>query len=287
MIIRLAANEQEIGQAIELYWADEPPINESDKTSALAHWQDIFASCPEGFWVAEDEHTRQLVGVASALRRPPQWLLVNFYVLAAYHGQGIGRSLLAHAMTIREGCDRFAVHASRYASAQGLYMQFGMYPQPYSVLFRGSPRNLASPPSPLVAEASAVADIVSTLNAFDQQALGFTRAVDHQRWSERGTYFVVKVEGRVVGYFQVSSRGIIGPPVVSDTRWITGALDLAIRKQSDISADDHEILVPGANTTAIAHLLTRGYRYADLDLLMSSHPMPSLAQVVFHDMDFL
>src|SRR5262249_25443011 len=128
---------------------------------------------------------------------------------------------------------------------------------------------------------------VSILDKFDQQALSFARAEDHQRWGNGGSYFVVKTEDQVVGYFRVSSERIIGPLVVSDTRYMTGSLGLGISRQLDISASEHEILVPGANTSAIAHLLARGYRYADLYLLLSSRPMPGLAQVVFHDMDFL
>jgi hypothetical protein len=41
------------------------------------------------------------------------------------------------------------------------------------------------------------------------------------------------------------------------------------------------------NKTAIAYLLNRGYRYLDFNLLLSSHPMPGLARVVFHDTDLL
>src|SRR5215471_9946863 len=131
MIIRTATNEQDIAQALEIYAANEPPPTPEYKADVLAHWLRLFADSPEGFWLAEDENTGQIVGVASAIQRPPQWLLSNFYVLPTYHGQGIGRLLLSRAFATYPNCDRFAVHASTHDSAQSLYIQFGMYPLPY------------------------------------------------------------------------------------------------------------------------------------------------------------
>ena len=135
MIIRTAATEQDIEQALKVYLVNEPSIAEVDQASTLAHWVTMYENCPEGFWIAEDEASRQIVGVASAVRRPPQWILANFYVLPNYHGKGIGRKLLSQAYSAREGCERFLVHATDHSSAQSLYMQFGMYPLPYSILF--------------------------------------------------------------------------------------------------------------------------------------------------------
>src|SRR5262249_30708977 len=111
--------------------------------------------------------------------------------------------------------------------------------------------------------------------------------VDHLRWGKRGSYFLVKVENRPVGYFRVSPERRIGPSVVSNVSWTPGILNLAIRKQWELSPGNQEILVPGANTAALAYLLAHGFRCTDLELLMSSHPMPGLARVLFHDMDFL
>jgi GNAT superfamily N-acetyltransferase len=287
VIIRTAVNEQEIAQSLEVYWANDPPPDSASKASAIAHWLAIYASCPEGFWIAEDEAARQIVGVAAVVRRPPQWILANFYVLPSYQGQGLGRRLLAQAFATREGCERFAVHASVRPSAQSLYMQFGMYPQPYSIELRGNSQNHPGVRSELVAEACPAKAIVSTLNSFDQEALGFTRAVDHLRWGEHGSYFLVKDQGQVIGYFRVSPERRIGPSVVSDRVWIPDVLDLAARKQWELSPGDQEILVPGANTTALAHLLAHGYRYEELELLLSSHRMSGLSQVLFHDVDFL
>ena len=80
---------------------------------------------------------------------------------------------------------------------------------------------------------------------------------------------------------------MIGPLVVSEERWMTAALEWAIVKQKEISSDPHEIFVPGVNRAAIAYLFTHGYRFHDLNLLLSNHPMPGLAQVIFHDTDLL
>ncbi len=286
MIIRLAVGRQDIEAAVEVYWAIDQPGDASEKAVVQAHWMRMQTSCPEGFWVAEDEASGQIVGVVSALRRAPQWILANFYVLPAYQGQGAGKRLLERAMGAREGCDRFLVHASDHPSAQGLYMQLGMLPLPYSVLFTGNPAVLPAPPG-LAVERHAVSEILATLNAMDLGALGFTRAEDHLRWSAEGSYALVKQGKEMVAYFRVSAEGMIGPLVAVDERWMTAALDWAILKQQEISSEAHEIFVPGANRTAMAHLVKRGYRVRELNLLMSSQAMPGLARVIFHDMDFL
>jgi GNAT superfamily N-acetyltransferase len=286
MIIRTAANEQEIQRAVEVYFANEPTLTSADKEGVIAHWLVLYTDCPEGFWLAEIEATREIVGVASATRRPPQWLLANFYVLPTYHGQGIGRLLLSKSFATYKDCERFAVHASLHHSAQSLYMQFGMYPLPYSIHFKGSPQNHLVSPTVLTAEDRPINDLFQSLDALDREALGFTRAMDHKRWAKHGSYFLAKAEDQIIAYFRVSPERRIGPLVVSNVRWMPAALDLAIYKQWELFPGDQEIFIPGTNTTALAYLLAHDFHFQELHLLLSSHPMPGLAQVVFHDMDF-
>src|SRR5258707_8218406 len=230
MIIRTAANEQEIAQALDVYRANEPPWESDHAEQTLEQWLAAYVSCPEGFWIAEDEQSHQIVGVASAIRRPPQWLLTNFFVHPDYHGHGIGKSLLAQAIAVHEGCERFTVHASQHPSAQHLYMQHGMYPLPYSILFKGQPQAHIELPSGLEVEACLLDQALPIVNDLDLNALGYTRAVDHHWWAKHGSYFLVKTkaDGQPVGYFATSSWNIIGPLVVSDVRWMSGTLDLAI-----------------------------------------------------------
>src|SRR5258708_3844230 len=220
MINRTAANEQEVAQALNVYRANEPPWESAHAEQTLEQWLAAYISCPEGFWIAEDEQSHQIVGVAAAIRRPPQWLLTNFFVHPDYHGQGIGKVLLARAIAVCEGCDRFTVHASQHPSAQRLYMQHGMYPLPYSIKFKGQPQSRLSLPPGLTVEACSPGNILPILNSFDLSALGYTRAVDHQWWTKHGSYFLVKAEDQTVGYFGVSSWGIVGPLVVADVSWM-------------------------------------------------------------------
>src|SRR5512138_1376395 len=131
MLIRTAADAQDVAKAFEVYWTNDHPGLEdvSTRETDLAHWIHTFAVCPEGFWIAEEEASGKIVGVASAVLRPPQWILTNFYVLPDAQGQGIGKQLIAQAYATRAEsgavCERFLVHASEHAAAQGLYMQYG------------------------------------------------------------------------------------------------------------------------------------------------------------------
>ena len=289
MIIRTAANEAEIEQSIELFWADEPGHTPEYKASALDHWLFMYTDFPAGFWLAEDNDTQQIVGVATMVRRPPQAIVANFFVLAAYQGRGLGRRLLTQAIATCTDCDRLAVHASGNPSAQSLYMKFGMFPQPYSVALTGHPQDHPAP-SELMAENRPIDEIVSFVDSLDLANLGFTRRVNHRRWARDGSYFIVPARDRAgdqpVGYFRVTAERRIGPLVVSDERWMVAALDLAIQKQRELSPGEQNILVPGANTNALACLMARNFRIAYLELLLSSHPMPELSKVVFNDTDF-
>jgi GNAT superfamily N-acetyltransferase len=287
MIIRQAANQQEIERAIENYWIHDPPANSAHAASDLDHWLGLFEDWPAGFFICLDDQSQQIVGVASAAVHPPQWILTNFFVHPDYQGRGIGRALFSRALAWHEGCTRFAVHASQHPAAQGLYLGAGMYAQPYSIVFKGAPALPAWAKSSLVVEPCSPLEELPVLNTLDQRAFGFTRDIDHRWWAKQGRYFLAKSTEATVGYFRVAPRGIIGPLVMSDARWMPDALDLAIREQVKLSSAEHTLFVPGANTTAIEHLHLRGYRYIELELLLSSQPMPGLANVIFHDTDRL
>lgn len=287
MIIRLA-DPQDIEPALEVCLVnDHPgPLSPADRASILDHWYMLQANEPQGFWIAQDEATRQIVGIASAIRRDPQWILTNFYVLPAFHGQGIGKQLLARAFAIHQPGDRLLVHASTHPSAQSQYIQLGMYPLPYSIMFEGRPEQVVLP-SELAVEESPPEPILPAVEVLDRQALGFTRGEYHRWWAKKGVYFLAKQADQIAGYFRVSPEGFIGPLVVSDPRYMIAVLDWAIARQQELSPDPHLVFVPGANQAAIVHLFARGYRFKEANLLLSSNAMPGLARVIFHDTDIL
>ncbi len=286
MIYRTAESEQDIQRALDVYLAADPPATPGWEARVLAHWQRLYAACPQAFWLAEDEASGQIEGVASAMLMPPQWILSNFYVCPDCQGKGIGKALMERVCATSEGCERFLVHASEHPSAVNTYMKRGMFPLPPSLFFPGFP-DAPEPPVDLEVEPHPLGEILDTLDAFDRQALGFSRVDFHKWWGETGRYYLIKKYEHILGYFRVSTLEDIGPLVVSDERWMASALDWAIIQQRAISPDPHVFFVPGANRSAITHLLKRGYRFIGTNLLMSSHPMPGLARVIFHDTDLL
>jgi GNAT superfamily N-acetyltransferase len=288
MIIRTATNPEDVRKAFDVYWLNETGKSDAYAAHMLDQYRHLCASCPEGFWIAEEEGTQRIVGTAVATLRPPQWMLTNFFVHPDFHGQGIGKALLAKAYETREGCTRFCIHASQHPSAVNLYMQLGVYPQPHSTYLTGNPDRLPKIESTLAVAQTDLTSALPTINALDAQTHGYTRQIDHQWWAKSGSYYLLKEGHNVVGYFRLSAHHQIGPLVVNDPRWIPDALDLAIQQLREITDAPLDIFLPGANTTSLAHLLKRGYRYDGyLELFFSSHPMPKLAQVVFFDTDLL
>jgi GNAT superfamily N-acetyltransferase len=286
--------------ALDLYIEDEdreqgwrpgqPPVqhNEAVIERDFKHWLGIYESTPEGFIFAEDDQTGQIVGVAAAVRRPPQWILTNFYVHADYQGRGIGRRLLECAFAAREGCDRFCVHASSHPAAQALYMKFGMYPQPHSIQFKGRMTYNIGKPKHVNLEKVAVSHVMEEINWIDQHLLGFERPTDHLRWGTEGHYYLVRTKDarKPFAYFRVAESGEIGPAVVMERRWRRAVLEMSLMVGKDL-AEEQTLLVPGANSPVIERLLAYGYRIDELHLFLSNVPMPGLAQVIFHDTDLL
>jgi GNAT superfamily N-acetyltransferase len=296
-----ATSSHGVRAAMNLYLADEdrlhalsssgqPPIqrSEAEVQREFRHWLHVYESAPEGFIVAEDDEKGQIVGVAAAVRRPPQWILANFYVDPAYQGRGIGRRLLERAFTVREGCDRFCVHASSEPAAQTLYMKFGMYPQPYSIIFKGQMKHNIGKPKHVNIEKVEVHDDIQDINRIDQQVFGFERAVDHLRWALDSQYYLARTKDArdPFGYFCVADWGQIGPAVTAQPRWRMALLDMALMAAKEL-ADKQSLFIPGANTVVIERLLAYGFRYEDFNMFLSSVPIPGLAQVMFHDTDFL
>ena len=293
-----AKDEDDIRQALELYIVDkisllgitreQYPQHEIERD--FRHWLGIYRKTPKGFIIARDDE--RIIGVAAVALRPPQWMLTNFFVNPRYQGQGIGRELLTRALAVRQGAKQFCIHASTYPNAQMLYLKAGLYPRPNSIWFTLERERLQTLdiPRPLGTAAHKVIleEVIEQINSWDEQLLGFKRAVDHQWWATGGDYYLVTGNGTAEGYFRVEHNGHIGPLVVEDTNLMADALDLAlIAAQATSATETNEIMVPGDNQIAIERLLRYGYRYFDVDLLLSSNPMPNLSHMIFFDSDLL
>ncbi len=299
--IRNARNEQDVRGAMQLALDDDlrwrwqrygtaTPLAQAEVEQIFQFWWGIYQSTPEGFMVAEDDERGLIVGVAAAVRRPPQWMLTNFYVHPDYRGRGIGHQLLTCACAVREGCDRFCLHASDDPAAQALYLRFGLYPQPHSIKFTGHAWQKLDVPAHLKLEEVSPLEALDVINPLDRSALGYERVVDHRYWMRFGSYFLVRRGQDLFGYFRIGrlpgNKSDIGPLVVAEDQSMGDVLQAALAVAQSRS-EQQSLLVPGANQTAIARLLEYGYRCHDVELLMSSVPMPGLSHVVFQDTDLL
>jgi GNAT superfamily N-acetyltransferase len=299
--IRTALNEQDVRGAMQLSLDDDlqwrqmrygeaSPLSAEEIEQNFQYWWGFYQSTPEGFFIAEDDAHGLIVGVAAAVRRPPQWMLTNFFVQPDYKGRGIGHQLLTCAYAVQEGCERFCLHASDDPAAQALYLRLGLYPQPHSTEFRGHARGQLEMPGHLQLEEVSPLEVLDVINALDQTALGYQRVVDHQYWMRFGSYFLARNESNLLGYFRVGrqpgNESDVGPLIVADEQSMGDVLQAALAIAQSQSAQQ-SLLVPGANKTAIARLFDYGYRCHDVELLMSSVPLPGLSRVVFQDTDLL
>lgn len=294
----VAQCENDVRLALEIYISAEntestPPQKQWSQQridKEFRHWLGIYHNTPEGFFIARDKD--EIVGVAAVALRPPQWLLTNFFVDPRYHDQGIGKELLARALALRQGVERFCVHASTHANAQSLYLKAGLFPRPHSTWFRldgeGLKGLLIRRPAELVARPVELSEVIAQINAWDRQTLGFEREVDHHWWSADGRYFILSDGQAEVGYFRLEQDGGIGPLIVAQPKYMADTLDLALLTvQETVSGSTCELLVPGDNQSALERLLRYGFQYQGVELLHSSVAMPHLSQVIFYDTDLL
>jgi GNAT superfamily N-acetyltransferase len=102
-----------------------------------------------GAWVAEVAGA--VVGVALAGRREGVWYLCQLHLLPGHQGRGIGRDLLAAALTYADGTRGMLLHSSLDPQAMRCYQRAGFALEP-ALAATGVLRRVAVPAQPHVRE---------------------------------------------------------------------------------------------------------------------------------------
>lgn len=102
--------------------ARRPP----ERTEAwLRRASHVLGTDPGGCWVADDEATGEVVGVAMATRRDLLWTLFTYAVRPGRQGAGIGAALLDAALAYGAGCLRGMICALPDPKALRRYRRAG------------------------------------------------------------------------------------------------------------------------------------------------------------------
>jgi GNAT superfamily N-acetyltransferase len=250
---------------------------------------------------------REVVGVAAWRVWDHWWFLGYFFVLPAFQGRAIGRTLLerAHAGGVAAGCTLFSLFASDDPRALTRYLALGLQPQP-PVLDLRVMADRFRPPSAshddgltalVFAAESLEAATLGTLGDLDRVTRGARRQGDLQRWLAEGASGALLTDwdsGTPAGYFLVSApplgkpgRGRIGPVVALDVERFPAILARALAAAAPLVRPDLEwrVTVPGQNRAAIAPLFAAGFQPRALEAYLATAPIGRWDRYVLRDED--
>jgi len=193
---------------------------------------------PGGCWVAEDD--TGIVGIATSFRRETLWCLATYAVQPDRQGQGIGKPLLAAALTHGRACTRGMLSSSADGKAARVYHQAGfeLHPQMY---FHGTLDRSTIPVVEKVREGSA--SDIDLMDSLDRAARGAGHGPDHQlmigAWR-----LLVSDTTTGSGYAYLNERGQVALLAASNRRTATRLLWAALADGPDQVTLHH---VTGAN----------------------------------------
>ena len=152
------------------------PGRSPDEAAAwVARTLHLLRTDPAGCWVAQDGDST--IGFTIALDREKMWILASYAVLPEHQGQGIGRMLLAAAMSHGRGALRGMLIASDDPRATRHYRQAGFTLHPKMTL-TGELDRQAIPLNSRVREGSA--GDFDLMDSIDRRTRGAAHGPDHQ-----------------------------------------------------------------------------------------------------------
>ncbi len=234
----------------------------------------------ERFWVAERKG--RIVGFGAGLVRGDWWFLSSLFVLPQNQAGGIGRELLARAMTeAPEGGVRATITDAAQPVSNTLYARRGMLPWLPLVSYRaalvtlqarrGGTKDDGGEAPDLRAEPLTEAN-VGELAVVDRAVLSVDRTIDHRSYVSRGRRgWLFRRAGLAVAYAMYRPAGWIGPVACLDEHDVAAVLRYTL---AALTAEHPAVVwcgVPSLNVAAQRVLLDAGFVYeAPPALLLAS-----------------
>jgi len=248
-----------------------------DIATALAHLQ---RTDPRGFAVA----TRggRVVAFAATILRGNIHFLSMFWTLPGLQSKGVGRRVLTRAFEAPKPKPSAVrcVYASLDTRAQVLYLKFGMRPRGMLYLVKGEPKpsprpKLAVDLVPVGKPGKVTPRMLAIAARFDRKFRGSRRDPDIRfvMGLPGAQFFLVRANGRTMGYAIVNKKGRVGPAGVTDPR-LSAGLAWALKEAARaMEAKEIFVVVPGVNAGALDAFFDAGLKTEFFGAWMSAKPV--------------
>jgi GNAT superfamily N-acetyltransferase len=194
---------------------------------------------PGGCWVAEDD--TGTVGMVTSYRREVLWCLATYAVLPGRQGQGIGKPLLAAALSHGRACTRGMLSASSDPKAVRVYHQAGFELHPQMSLTGTVDRSAIPADDGKVREGTA--SDIELMDSLDRGARGAGHGPDHELMISVWP-LLVSDTSTGSGYAYLNERGQVALLAASNRRTATRLLWTALAEGAETTTVHH---VTGAN----------------------------------------
>ena len=247
--------------------ANDPETREKLWDIRKSFW-DHLANTSDNYWIAEKDG--EAIGYARSILRGNHRELTEFFVMPGNQSVGVGKELLLRAFP--DDVPHRTIIATPDIRAQTRYLKSGVYPFMTEFYFERAPE-------PQIFETDLVIELVDAspssfddLGRIDLSILGFRRDVDHQFLTSDRKLYIYKRNGQVVGYGYIQ-RDLYGPFALLEKEDFPAVLAHAENEAHAMGATVIGFEVPTINSSAISHLLNRGYRLEGfLGSIMSEKP---------------
>jgi ribosomal protein S18 acetylase RimI-like enzyme len=190
---------------------------------------------PEGAWVAVDGDT--VAGVALALEREGVWVLSLFAVAEGYRDQGLGKTLLDHALRYGEGCRGAMIASSTHPAAMRRYALAGFSLQP--TLMASGKASRASMPAGLKSREGTYADLELAARV-DRTIRGAPHGPDLELMLRNGSRLLV-TEGPEGGGYAVVWKGSPALLAATTPETATDLLWSCLAESDEVEVEVHWI----------------------------------------------
>jgi hypothetical protein len=216
---------------------------------------DYLTTTAEHFWIAEEDG--KPIGYARSILRDGARELTEFFVLPGSQSGGVGRELLSLAFPA-DGAHHRTIVATIDIRAQSRYLKSGVYPRFPIYYFERPPQPVTLPTDLMIEPVTESLETLAALREIDLHILGYRRDIDHAWMMTDRQCYLYRRKEKVVGYGYASKR--CGPFALLDAADFPAVLAHAETNAHSLGAKTVGFEVPMINTSAVQHLLGRGYQ---------------------------